>query len=170
MPLADTLLRLAEHPRLYLPKWSKHIMDEVTHNLIRKWNIAPGDAERRERELLKHFPEAMVAGYEPLIELMNNAPKDRHVLAAAVRSNSDVIITYNAKDFPQSALEPWGIERQGPSTFLRSLYDLDPGLVVHRLHEQAETIGLKLEQLLVRLRNNVPGFVSFLCEEQTIEL
>lgn len=145
-------------------------MDEVTHNLIRKWNIAPGDAERRERELLKHFPEAMVAGYEPLIELMNNAPKDRHVLAAAVRSNSDVIITYNAKDFPQSALEPWGIERQGPSTFLRSLYDLDPGLVVHRLHEQAETIGLKLEQLLVRLRNNVPGFVSFLCEEQTIEL
>jgi predicted nucleic acid-binding protein len=113
-------------------------MDEVTRNLIKKWNLTPEHAKRRESELLKHFPEAWVEGYEPLIAFMDNAPKDRHVLAAAIRSNSDVIITYNATDFPQSALEPWGIERQGPSTFLRSLYDLDPGLVVHRLHEQAE--------------------------------
>ena len=30
MPLADTLLRMAEAPRLYLPKWSQTVMDEVT--------------------------------------------------------------------------------------------------------------------------------------------
>jgi len=29
MPLADTLLRMAEAPRLYLPKWSQAILDEV---------------------------------------------------------------------------------------------------------------------------------------------
>jgi hypothetical protein len=29
MPLADTLLRLAAGPRLYLPKWSDQIMVEV---------------------------------------------------------------------------------------------------------------------------------------------
>ena len=28
MALADTLLRMAETPRLYLPKWSQAIMDE----------------------------------------------------------------------------------------------------------------------------------------------
>jgi hypothetical protein len=33
MPLADTLLRMAEAPRLYPPKWSHMIMDEVTRNL-----------------------------------------------------------------------------------------------------------------------------------------
>jgi hypothetical protein len=27
MPLADTLLRMAEEPRLYVPKWSQLIMD-----------------------------------------------------------------------------------------------------------------------------------------------
>jgi hypothetical protein len=27
MPLADTLLRMAEAPRLYLPNWSQAIMD-----------------------------------------------------------------------------------------------------------------------------------------------
>ena len=30
MLLADTLLRMAEAPRLYLPHWSQAIMDEVT--------------------------------------------------------------------------------------------------------------------------------------------
>jgi len=29
MPLADTLLRLAAGPRLYLPKWIERIMAEV---------------------------------------------------------------------------------------------------------------------------------------------
>jgi hypothetical protein len=39
MPLADTLLRMAEEPRLYLPRWSQTIMDEVTRSLIRKWDM-----------------------------------------------------------------------------------------------------------------------------------
>ncbi len=37
MPLADTLLRMAEEPRLYLPRWPQAIMDEVTRSLITKW-------------------------------------------------------------------------------------------------------------------------------------
>src|ERR1035437_5435600 len=85
MPLADTLLRMAEAPRVYLPQWSQAIMDEVTRNLIAK----------REEELRRHFPEAWVEGYEPLIGAMTNDPGDRHVLAAAVRSHSDLIVTYN---------------------------------------------------------------------------
>jgi hypothetical protein len=40
MPLADTLLRMAEEPRLYLPKWSQTIMNEVTRNLIAKGEMA----------------------------------------------------------------------------------------------------------------------------------
>ena len=33
MPLADTLLRMAEAPRLFLPRWSQVIMDEACHAL-----------------------------------------------------------------------------------------------------------------------------------------
>jgi hypothetical protein len=66
MPLADTLLRMAEAPRLYLPHWSQAIMDEVTRNLVAKWDMAPEQACRREEELRLHFPEAWVKGYEPL--------------------------------------------------------------------------------------------------------
>ena len=62
MPLADTLLRMAETPRLYLPKWSQLIMDEVTRNLVRKWDVPPHKAQWREKELRRHFPEAWIEG------------------------------------------------------------------------------------------------------------
>jgi hypothetical protein len=29
MPVADTLLRLAEEPCFYLPRWSEHILSEL---------------------------------------------------------------------------------------------------------------------------------------------
>jgi predicted nucleic acid-binding protein len=106
MPLADTLLRMAEAPRLYLPRWSQAIMDEVTRNLIAKWDMAPEKARQREEELRRHFPEAWVEGYEPLIEAMTNDPGDRHVLAAAVRSHSDLIVTYNRRHFPAASVRP----------------------------------------------------------------
>jgi hypothetical protein len=67
MPLADTLLHMADPPRLYLPRWSQTIMDEVTRNLIAKWDMPPEKARRREEELRRHFPESWVQGYEPFI-------------------------------------------------------------------------------------------------------
>jgi predicted nucleic acid-binding protein len=165
MPLADTLLRLAEHPRLYLPQWTDDIMREVTRNLVNQWQVSPERAKHREAELRKHFPEAWVTGYETLIPAMSNDKKDRHVLAAAVRCKASVIITYNTKDFDSSALARWQVECQGPSTFLRTVYDSDADLVLSKLHQQAGAIGLTLEQLLARLQKNVPAFVSHLCSE-----
>jgi predicted nucleic acid-binding protein len=168
MPLADTLLRMAESPRLYLPKWSQMILDEVTRNLITQWNAPADKARRREEEMRRHFPEASVVGFEPLINSMTNDLDDRHVLAAAVRSHAELIVTYNLRHFPPASLEAWEIDVQGPSTFLRALYDLDPGLVVNKLHAQSRAIGVSLERLLVSLRKNVPAFVDGFCEEHGI--
>ena len=58
MPLSDSLLRMAEAPRLYLPKWSDAIMQEVTRNLIGKFKVEPAKAQRREDEIRRRFPEA----------------------------------------------------------------------------------------------------------------
>jgi hypothetical protein len=51
-----------------------------------------------------------------------NDPKDRHVLAAAVRANAEVIVTFNIRDFPEPALKP---------------YDIYPGPTVDVLERQA---------------------------------
>jgi len=170
MPLADTLLRMAEAPGLYLPRWSQTIMDEVTRTLIAKWDLAPEKAHRREAELRRHFPEAWVGGYEPLIGAMANDPADRHVLAAAVRSQSDLIVTYNRRHFPASSVQPLKIDVQAPSTFLRSLYDLDAGLFVGKLYEQAGAIGVSPSRLLDSLSRNAPAFVGYFREERGIDL
>ncbi|MBE0657708.1 MAG: PIN domain-containing protein [Bryobacteraceae bacterium] len=158
MPLADTLLRMAEAPRLYLPKWSQTIMDEVTRNLIVKWGMAPEKARRREEELRRHFPEVWAEGFEPIIDAMTNDPGDRHVLAAAVRSHSELIVTYNRRHFPAAALQPWEIDVQGPSKFMRGLYDLDAGLVVGKLHEQAAKIQVPPASSPAQPRQQCSGF------------
>jgi hypothetical protein len=51
-------------------------------------------------------------------------------LAAAVRSHSELIVTYSRRHFPAASLQPWEIDVQEPPTFLRGLYDLDAGLFV----------------------------------------
>ena len=57
--------------------------------------------------------------YESLIPLLKLPdPDDRHVLAEAIVSRCDVIVTANLKDFPVSVLEPSGIEAQHPDEFL----------------------------------------------------
>jgi hypothetical protein len=57
---------------------------------------------------------------------------------------------------------------RSPSTFLRGLYDLEPGLFVRKLHEQAEAIGVPLEGVLRSLSKNVPSFIEYFREEQGI--
>ncbi|MBI5280352.1 MAG: hypothetical protein HY858_01630 [Candidatus Solibacter usitatus] len=59
---------------------------------------------------------------------------------------------------------------RGPSAFLRGLYDLDAGLFVTKLHEQAAAIGVPLQCLLYSLSKNIPGFVDYFCEEQGTDL
>lgn len=170
MPLADTLLRMAEEPRLYVPKWSQKIIDEVTRTLIDRWHVDPVKARRREEEIRRHFPEAWVEDFDSLIEVMANDPDDRHVLAAAVRSNSELIVTYNRRHFSDASIRPWDIVVQAPSAFLRGLYDLDAGLFVHKLHDQAAAIGIPFQRLIQSLHRNVPSFVQYFSEEQGINL
>lgn len=67
------------------------------------------------------FPDALVerCAYERLIAGMPNEEKDRHVLAAAVASRSDVLVTANLDDFPLGPCREWGIDVQGPDIFLQ---------------------------------------------------
>ena len=118
MPLADLLLRLAAGPALYPPKWTDQIMTEVSRTLQESFGLTPEKAQYREGKLRRYFPEAWVEGYEDLIPAMTNHEKDRHVLAAAVKTGAEIIVTYNLRDFPDSSLAPYSIIAQGPSSFL----------------------------------------------------
>lgn len=121
--LADTLLRLAEVD-VIRPHWSADVMEELVRNLAHR--ISEDKASKRGKAMATAFPEAMVTGYENLIGGMTNEPKDRHVLAAAVHSDCEVIVTFNTSDFPPDSLSPHSLVAVRPDEFLLDQLDLYP--------------------------------------------
>jgi predicted nucleic acid-binding protein len=164
MPLADTLLRLAEPSALYEPRWTDEILAEVTRTLIGRFSKTPEKARYREAAMREFFADAIVENYEHLIAEMKNHPKDRHVLAAAVACRADYLVTFNLKDLAPVPADAHGLAVIGPSTFLKELAALDRAVVDQRLAEQAAAIGISSNDLLDRLGASVPAFISHLRE------
>jgi predicted nucleic acid-binding protein len=132
----DTLLRLFER-RLFLARWTDEIIDETVRTLRDKLGRTQEQADHLVNELRSHFADAWVEpGYRELIPVMTNHEKDRHVLAAAVKAECEVIVTYNLKHFSEESLKPHGITVKHPDEFLIELYHMDSEIVVHELHQQ----------------------------------
>lgn len=116
--LRDMLLSLA-HADLYSAKWSAHIRDEWVRSLLRDRPDMAEKIQAAAHAMEQAIPDCMVTGYEHLIDSLELPdPNDRHVLAAAIAGHADAIITWNAKDFPQVLLDPFGIELQTPDEFV----------------------------------------------------
>jgi predicted nucleic acid-binding protein len=161
--LRDSLLRLAEL-ELYTPLWSVRILEEMTRNLVEQ-RITEEQAARIEEAMRQAFEEAEVdpAEIERLEPAMTNDPKDRHVLAAAVAADSELIVTFDLDDFPPEACDPVGVEAIHPDEFLLDLYDLDPEGVRAALEQQAGDLNppWPLDELLRALtKAGVPRFVD----------
>jgi hypothetical protein len=126
-PLRDLLMELATCD-LYRARWTDRIHDEWIRNLLKKRPDLIREKILRARDLMnEHVLDSLVTDYEMLIESLSLPdPDDRHVLAAAIRSSSGTIVTYNTKDFPPEKLSPYGIEAQHPDQFLVHLIDLHP--------------------------------------------
>jgi hypothetical protein len=145
---------------IYQLRWSKEILDEMERNLVSTGIVPTDKAARLRATMERFFPEAMVTGYEPLIDAMQNDAKDRHVVAAAVKTGAQVIITANLRDFTPL---PDGIEAQSPDEFLCNLFDLDPEGFVDMLREQAADLQkppVTFEELLDRLARSVPDLIA----------
>jgi predicted nucleic acid-binding protein len=133
--LNDTLLTQAA-AGTFRPLWSKGVLDELGRVLHDKTEMTPEQVAHRLNRMRRAFPDAEVQGYEHLIEGMSNDLKDRHVLAAAVRGNAEVLVTANLGDFAESALKPFDITAVSPDDFLLDQLDLYPAVVIDCLHRQ----------------------------------
>lgn len=119
------------HDDLYTPKWSKHIFDEW-EEVMRRKNIGENEIKKRIAWANQAFPDAMVKNYEALIDgLMLPDEKDRHVLAAAIKTNADIIVTNNLKDFPARYLETFGLSAKNADDFLTETIDLNQKIAVN---------------------------------------
>jgi hypothetical protein len=133
-----SLLMYLAISNLYRARWTDQIHDEWIRNVLKdRPDISASQLTETRRLMDYHAKEALVTGYQGLIpSLVLPDVKDCHVLAAAIRCNADVVVTYNIKDFPANVLEPYGIEAQHPDVFLSHLINLEPGIVLAAIHRQ----------------------------------
>lgn len=164
LPLRDTLLRVAE-TELYDPYWSEGILDEVVRNLVADARASEEQARRLTDAMAAAFDGAAVPqdAIDQLEPAMINDEKDRHVLAAAVVSRAQAVVTLNLKDFKSEACEPFAIEPLHPDAFLLDLYALDSQEVYQAVERQAAVLRrppMSLDELLDRLAVTVPEFAA----------
>lgn len=115
---------------MYTPKWSMHIFDEWKRVMRRK-GISEQEAEKRVQKANLAFPDALVTNYSGLIQgLTLPDPNDCHVLAAAIKTNANLIVTNNTKDFPETYLASFGLSAKTADDFLTDSIDLNPGQAV----------------------------------------
>lgn len=121
-PLCDLLVQLALTD-LFRAKWSELIHDEWMRTLRQnRPDIDPTQLQRTKELMNAHARDCLVENFESLIPgLSLPDPNDLHVLAAAIASNCDVIVTFNLKDFPSETLGTYGIAAKHPDDFIAEL-------------------------------------------------
>lgn len=161
-PLCDLLLRAAS-AGLYQFYWTDDILEEVRRTLVQDLSKSADQAQRRVDAMKAAFPHALISHHTSLISSMPNDPKDRHVLAAAVASQAQVIVTSNLRHFLRTALAPFGVEAQSPDRFLTHLFDIDPELVASVIVRQARALRqppMTASDILDSLAKHAPKFAS----------
>lgn len=146
-PLRDYLLSLAEM-NLYKPKWTDEIQDEwIESLLIKRKDISRKSLESAKKAMNAAFPDSNITNYKSLIKSLTlPEKKDRHVLAAAIKSKADVIVTFNIKDFPVEYLKTFDIEVQHPDEFVFHTINLNKSESFHAIKNQV--MRLKILQFL----------------------
>lgn len=135
----DLLIRLAISG-LIQAKWSDRILDETFHNLVKnRPDLDPAKLARTRMLMNKAVRDVLVDGYEA-IEATLTLPDvdDKHVLAAAIKANADIIITDNVSDFPTETLSSWGIVARTADRFISDLIGSNRDAVETALRQIAE--------------------------------
>lgn len=153
---------------LAVARWTDEIHGEWMRNLAA--NSPTISAARLEvtRDRMKAvLPDADVANYETLIPgLSLPDPDDRHVLAAAIAGNADVIVTWNLKDFPGLYLAAYGVVCVSPDDFLSGLHAAYPKALIStvaRARQNLRKTMPSIEQFIEALeRQGLTAFASIL--------
>lgn len=160
--ICDLILRLAEEPGLYEPKWSDEIIGETVRTLEHKLNWPVSLVGYFESQLRASFSQAWVYNQKNWTPLMTNDPKDRHVTATAVACDASLIVTFNLRHFRLTDLEKWNVVAVHPQRFLMDLFHRDPDAVRLKVQEQATEGCRSLANHLNALRSMIPEFVALI--------
>lgn len=98
---------------------------------MRRKQVPNEEIKKRISNAQRAFPDALIENYETLVDALKLPDeKDRHVLAAAIKTNANVIVTNNIKDFPHDYLSSFGLIAKTADDFLTDTIDLNNDLAI----------------------------------------
>ena len=103
---------------------------------MRRKDVPEEEILKRVKKANMAFPDALVENYTSLIDGIELPDiDDRHVLAAAIKTNANLIVTNNMKDFPEQYLNSFGLTAKTADDFLTDIIDLNPEVAVRAFRE-----------------------------------
>ena len=166
-------MRLTTH-FVFQPKWTEHIHEEWIRNVLKnRPDLNPVTLDRTRDLMDAYGRDWKVDEYETLIEgLTLPDADDRHVLAAAIASGAETIVTFNLEDFPAKTLAPCKICALNPDKFLCALLTEapEPFLEAVKTHRAAlKNPSKTAEEYLEALKQSgLPALAKILKSERAI--
>lgn len=108
---------------LFEPVWSARLLEEWARAAARRGALEEEQARAEIALLRARAPEAErppATGVEARLWLPD--ANDVHVLATAIDASADMLVTWNARDFPRGVLAEEGLARLAPDEFLMALW------------------------------------------------
>ena len=127
--LRDLLMQLTSD-RMFRARWTQKIQAEWSEKLLKNNPTVSRENVSRTLWCMDNMDtnqeNRIITGYDHLIdELALPDANDRHVLAAAIRGQATIILTYNTRDFPEEYVLRFGIKIRTPDNFLVELLTLN---------------------------------------------
>ena len=110
--LRDYVLYAADEGAIEV-HWSREILAEMSRNLRENLGFSHDNTSRLE-QLMNDYIEYALVEVDPsdlaTVEGVEMDAKDRHVLAAALSADADILLTDNTKDFPGQWMAEQGLQ------------------------------------------------------------
>lgn len=126
--LRDYFLYAADQGAIEI-RWSRPILHEMSRNLRTKMDMTLVDTARLE-DLMNGYIEYALTdiGADDLaaVQYVEMDPNDRHVLAAAISADADILLTENGRHFPRGWMSDRGIDLLDSGELLTRLAEAFP--------------------------------------------
>ncbi|MGI0154347.1 PIN domain-containing protein [Pseudidiomarina sp. WS423] len=168
-PLRSLLMYLALSGE-FRARWTNDIHDEWIRNVLANRPDLTREQLENVRNLMdKHVPWAIVQNYHPLISSISLPDEDdRHVVAAAIQTRAEAIVTFNLKDFPDNQLSQYNLKAIHPDDFITDLMELNIVAVIQAVRHHRASLKnppfTATQYLDCLLKQKLPEAVSRLSE------
>ncbi|MFT4216663.1 MAG: PIN domain-containing protein [Micropruina sp.] len=143
--------------------WSQQILDEMSRNLRGRLRLDQAATDHLEALMNDYLEDALVeVGVDALATAagVTMDAKDRHVLAAALSADADVLVTENTRHFPQAWMMENGIELMNAGQLLTRLSETHPDKILQAHQKTIRNSSRSEAEILTTLEKIVGNAVA----------